>query len=137
MRCARPFYPRELPLILGAAPEYCRLFFRFEETCDVMISVAQMISRIGLCSLAAACCLLGSGCSSVKRYALNRASDALSHTGIAFSSDDDPELIKAASPFSLKLMESVLEENPATRAPGRFGQQFHAIQLRVCAGGGR
>jgi predicted anti-sigma-YlaC factor YlaD len=55
--------------------------------------------------------LLGSGCS-VRRYALNQASDALAQSGSAFSSDDDPELIKAAAPFSLKLMESLLAENP-------------------------
>jgi len=32
--------------------------------------------------------------------------------GATFASDDDPELIKAAVPFSLKLMESLLEANP-------------------------
>jgi predicted anti-sigma-YlaC factor YlaD len=51
------------------------------------------------------------GCS-IHKYALNKASDALSQSGNTFASDDDPELIKAAAPFSLKLMESVLAENP-------------------------
>jgi predicted anti-sigma-YlaC factor YlaD len=51
------------------------------------------------------------GCS-IRHYALNKASDALAHSGTTFSSDDDPELIKAAAPFSLKLMESLLAENP-------------------------
>lgn len=32
--------------------------------------------------------------------------------GTDFSSDDDPELIRAAAPFSLKLMESLLAESP-------------------------
>src|ERR1044071_3974376 len=56
-------------------------------------------------------CLAGSGCS-IRRYALNQASDALAGSGSSFSSDDDPELVKAAAPFSLKLMESLLAENP-------------------------
>ncbi len=53
----------------------------------------------------------GSGCS-IRRYALNQASDAIAASGTTFASDDDPELIKAAAPFSLKLMESLLAENP-------------------------
>jgi predicted anti-sigma-YlaC factor YlaD len=52
-----------------------------------------------------------SGCS-IRRYALNKAADAVAQSGTAFSSDDDPELVKAAAPFSLKLMESLLAENP-------------------------
>ena len=33
-------------------------------------------------------------------------------SGGSFASDNDPELIRAAAPFSLKLMDSVLEEQP-------------------------
>lgn len=55
--------------------------------------------------------LLGNGCS-IKRIAANKVGDALAGGGTVFASDDDPELIKAAAPFSLKLMESLLEENP-------------------------
>ncbi|HOX01569.1 MAG TPA: TRAP transporter TatT component family protein [Candidatus Paceibacterota bacterium] len=51
------------------------------------------------------------GCS-VRRMAVNRVGDALAAGGTAFRSDDDPELIRAAAPFSLKLMESLLEEAP-------------------------
>ena len=51
------------------------------------------------------------GCS-IKRLAVNKVGDALAGSGTTFSSDDDPELIKAAVPFSLKLMESLLSENP-------------------------
>ena len=62
------------------------------------------------------CCLLlawitGSGCS-IRRFVLRKASDALAQSGTAFAGDDDPELVKAAAPFSLKLMESLLAENP-------------------------
>ena len=54
---------------------------------------------------------LGSGCS-VTRYVQKKAADAVAQSGTTFSSDDDPELIKAAAPFSLKLMETLLAENP-------------------------
>lgn len=62
------------------------------------------------------CCMLaallgGNGCS-IRRYAMNKAADAIAQSGTTFASDDDPELIKAAAPFSLKLMESFLAENP-------------------------
>lgn len=55
--------------------------------------------------------LLTPGCS-IKRLAVNKVGDALAGGGTTFSSDDDPELIKAAVPFSLKLMESLLSESP-------------------------
>jgi len=54
---------------------------------------------------------VATGCS-VRRMAVNRLSDALAAGGTTFASDDDPELVKAAVPFSLKLMESLLDENP-------------------------
>jgi predicted anti-sigma-YlaC factor YlaD len=49
---------------------------------------------------------------SVERYAIGRLGDALAGSGATFSSDDDPELVRGAVPFSLKLVESVLEETP-------------------------
>ena len=55
--------------------------------------------------------VLTPGCS-VKRMAVNKLGDALAAGGTTFSSDDDPELIKSAVPFSLKLMESLLAESP-------------------------
>lgn len=55
--------------------------------------------------------LLGSGCS-IKRTAVNKVGNALAGGGTTFASDDDPELVKAAVPFSLKLMESLLAESP-------------------------
>jgi predicted anti-sigma-YlaC factor YlaD len=53
----------------------------------------------------------GVGCS-IKKLAVNRVGDALSKGGSTYASDDDPELIEAALPFSLKLMESLLAESP-------------------------
>ena len=56
------------------------------------------------------------GCG-IKRLAVNQLGDALAGggTGTVFSGDDSPELIRAATPFSLKLMESLLAENPGHR----------------------
>ncbi len=54
------------------------------------------------------------GCS-LNRLAVNKLGDALSSGGGAFATDDDPELVKAAVPFSLKLMESLLVESPEHR----------------------
>jgi predicted anti-sigma-YlaC factor YlaD len=55
--------------------------------------------------------LLAPGCS-MKRLAVNKLGDALAAGGTTFAADDDPELVKAAVPFSLKLMESLLSESP-------------------------
>lgn len=55
--------------------------------------------------------LMAPGCS-IKRVAVNKVGDALASGGTTFASDDDPELVKAAVPFSLKLMESLLSESP-------------------------
>lgn len=49
---------------------------------------------------------------SVKHYAINQLGNALAASGTTFSSDEDPELIRAAVPFSLKLIESLLVESP-------------------------
>jgi predicted anti-sigma-YlaC factor YlaD len=48
----------------------------------------------------------------VRRYAVNQVGDVIGGSGATFARDDDPELIKAASPFSLKLLESLLAETP-------------------------
>jgi predicted anti-sigma-YlaC factor YlaD len=55
--------------------------------------------------------VIGAGCS-VKRMAVNKVGDALAGGGATYASDEDPELIKAAVPFSLKLVESLLSETP-------------------------
>jgi predicted anti-sigma-YlaC factor YlaD len=55
-----------------------------------------------------------SGCS-IKKIAVKKIGDALAQSGTTFASDEDPELIKGALPFSLKLMESLLAESPKHR----------------------
>lgn len=57
---------------------------------------------------------LASGCS-VQRFAANRLADTLAAAGTAYATDDDPELVGAALPFTLKLMESVLASTPQHR----------------------
>ena len=55
--------------------------------------------------------LLSIACSP-KRYAINKVGDALANPGTTYAADDDPELIAQAAPFSLKLIESLLESSP-------------------------
>ncbi len=52
-----------------------------------------------------------SGCS-IRKFAINKLGDALAHSGTTLASDDDPEFVKGAVPFSLKLIESLLAETP-------------------------
>jgi predicted anti-sigma-YlaC factor YlaD len=57
---------------------------------------------------------LNSACA-IKHIAVNQLGNALAAGGTTFSADDDPDLIRAATPFSLKLMESLLAESPNHR----------------------
>jgi len=52
---------------------------------------------------------------SVNRFAVNKLGNALAESGTTFAADDDPALIEAATPFSLKLMESLLAASPQHR----------------------
>jgi predicted anti-sigma-YlaC factor YlaD len=54
------------------------------------------------------------GCS-VKKFAINKLGDSLANGGTNFASDDDPDLVGEALPFSLKLMEGLLAESPRHR----------------------
>src|ERR1035437_7945229 len=51
--------------------------------------------------------LSSAGCS-VKRIAVNKLGNALSSGGSTYESDDDPDLVADALPFSLKLIEILL-----------------------------
>jgi predicted anti-sigma-YlaC factor YlaD len=66
---------------------------------------------------------LAPGCS-VKKFAVNQLGNALAGGGSTFGSDDDPELIRDAVPFSLKLMESLLAESP----------RHEGLLLAACSG---
>jgi len=54
--------------------------------------------------------ILNTGC--IRKYAINKLGDALTNSGSVYASDDDPDLIRDAAPFSLKLIESLLAESP-------------------------
>jgi predicted anti-sigma-YlaC factor YlaD len=56
--------------------------------------------------------IAGSGCSLLRWFAIDQLANAVAHSGTTWSSEEDPDLLKAAAPFSLKLMESVLAETP-------------------------
>ena len=58
--------------------------------------------------------LVVSGCS-IKKIAIKKLGDALAESGTTFASDNDPELVRDALPFSLKLIESLLAESPRHR----------------------
>ena len=78
----------------------------------------------------------GSGCS-VQKIAINQIGNTLASAGTTFSSEPDPELAKDAIPFTLKLIESVLEEVPnharlRTAAAAYFTQYAYGfIQLEA------
>lgn len=61
--------------------------------------------------MAAVVLLTSAGCS-IRKLAVTKLGDALAEAGTSYSSDDDPELIRDAMPFTLKLIESILEQNP-------------------------
>src|SRR5260370_22823072 len=57
---------------------------------------------------------LANGCS-VKKFAINKLGDSLANSGTTFASDNDPEFVGQAVPFSLKLIEGLLAESPKHR----------------------
>jgi predicted anti-sigma-YlaC factor YlaD len=67
-----------------------------------------------LLALAVLLSITVSGCS-IKKIAIKKLGDALAESGTTYASDNDPELIKGALPFSLKLIESLLAESPNHR----------------------
>src|SRR5215467_11136596 len=54
------------------------------------------------------------GCS-VRKFAINKLGDSLANSGTTFASDNDPEFVGEAIPFSLKLIEGLLAESPKHR----------------------
>lgn len=65
-------------------------------------------------ALRGALCLivLAAQACSVRNYALNTLGDALAGGGDTYASDNDVELVGAATPFGLKTIESLLSEVP-------------------------
>jgi predicted anti-sigma-YlaC factor YlaD len=75
--------------------------------------------------------LAASGCS-LRTMAVKTVANSLSDTGDVFTRDDDPDLVRDATPFALKLYESLLESVP-THVPlliatcGGFTQYGYAF----------
>ena len=67
-----------------------------------------------LAAVAAALSMLCGSCS-VKRFAVRQVGDALSSGPSVYESDPDIELVGGALPFSLKLVESLLDVTPRHR----------------------
>jgi len=82
---------------------------------SALISKRWKESSLGSLVLLLAFAFVVSGCS-VRKLAVNKLADSLASGGTTFASDDDPDLVGDALPFSLKLMESLLAETPQHRA---------------------
>ena len=68
-------------------------------------AAGRLVAVAGLATALAGC--------SIKTFAVNKLGDTLSAPGPSvYTTDDDPELIKAALPFSLKTLESLLQSSP-------------------------
>ncbi len=78
--------------------------------CLNFLKISSPHIRTGFALALLAC--LPQGCVSLEKIAINKMGDALASGGTTFTSDDDPELVGAAMPFSLKLMETLLEQVP-------------------------
>src|SRR5262245_15083345 len=96
-----------------------------------MSSPNRPAARLGRVWMCAAVLALTTGCS-LKTMAVKSVANSLSDTGDVFTRDDDPELIREATPFALKLYESLLESVP-THVPllvstcGSFTQYGYAF----------
>lgn len=80
-----------------------------------MVGIRRQRARTTAATFAPLCLaallMLTAGCS-VRGMALRSLADGLSATGDGFASEADPELVRDAAPFGLKLMESLLAEQP-------------------------
>ncbi len=72
-----------------------------------------MLCRARSCILLA--CLLSGACSPAT-MGLNRMADALAATASAYARDDDPEFVRTGAPATLKMIEMMLDRQPANAA---------------------
>ena len=71
-------------------------------------------TRLRIIAMISLAIFTATGCS-VKKFAINKLGDSLANSGTTFASDDDPEFVGQAVPFSLKLIEGLLAESPKHR----------------------
>jgi len=69
----------------------------------------RALGRTGL-AVGLSCAL--SGCGLIKGIAINNVASMLSESGTSVTSDNDPDLIEAAIPTTLKVYEALLESTP-------------------------
>src|SRR5919109_4609722 len=74
-------------------------------------SLIRPTALLGRAWVPAVVLLLTTGCS-LKTMAVKTVANTLSAPGDVFTRDDDPDLIREATPFALKLYESLLESVP-------------------------
>jgi predicted anti-sigma-YlaC factor YlaD len=71
------------------------------------------VSRLRAAGVLVLAVVSASACGAIKRSAIKSVADTLSTgSGDVFTRDDDPELVRDASPFGLKMYESLLESIP-------------------------
>jgi len=75
------------------------------------LSPVRLVVLLGRTCVCAAVFALSTGCS-LKTMAVKTVANTLSAPGDVFTRDDDPDLIRDATPFALKLYESLLESVP-------------------------
>jgi len=75
-------------------------------------SMATKLPTSGLASLLLVCILVTTSSCSVRRFAVNKIGDALASGSSTYSEDEDLQLVGAALPFGLKLIEGLLAESP-------------------------
>jgi len=59
--------------------------------------------------------IFGGGCATVKRMAINRVGDSIAQSSTTYAADNDPDLVGAALPSSLKQVEGLLAQSPKHR----------------------
>src|SRR4030095_16069577 len=94
-------------------------------------SPIRPVVLLGRACVCAAVLALSTGCS-LKTMAVKTVANTLSAPGDVFTRDDDPDLIREATPFALKLYESLLESVPnhvplLTSTCGAFTQNGYAF----------
>lgn len=95
--------PDRADVILVPDSFWKRCIMKSKHYSSVRIVVSVGLSLLAL-SILTAC--------SARQIAIDNLGDALAESGTTFASDDDPDLVGDAIPFSLKLIESLLAESP-------------------------
>jgi predicted anti-sigma-YlaC factor YlaD len=105
--CERYYLWCNLPLTGNGKPETGNDIF--ETGSAPTKKILRLVITCGICAIVL------SGCSPIKKIAINSLGNALSDSSSTFAKDDDTELVGNAVPFALKTMESLIEASPKHR----------------------